>query len=584
MPQEDRLTLKKMTFSKSLRGYSCDEVDTYIEYVTDKYAQVCREYTEVRRRLTTVAARESELRAEDEQALKNRMAKCQQSCDAMVDEAKRQAARILADAEQEAKLIIRHAEDEAQQIAAHAAKEGTRAQHEAKRAIAAKSNLADRLIQEIDSFRREVFAMYASHIDALEHLGKMTDDFYQQKTELTDAGELETPEMPIPAEEIFEEEEIIAEEPAEEVTEEEIFEEEPVEEVIGEVEIFEEVTSEEAAAEEVAEEEVFEATIEKEIAEEEIFEAAVAEEITEGETFEEVPVKIPAKEDTMDWESLLTGDDLPELESVLTDTSEDEDILFYEYAEPEESYETEEEEEEFEVWSGAEYDISEEEEEFEAWSGGEDGIFEEEPEETYTEPEEEPELTEEDLLDLLPEPENWEDTEESEEGEDDTAPIPDSDEEFTDTAELLRTLFGDADWEGLGETEDTLDDEDLTVEETDTSYEQDFGEDDHDLLLADLKSIYGAGDDDEEEDEDFREDNSAASFVPSSGKKVKTARDLDDLFLSGNATNSTKDLSLTGEFDLIYSQEKSMKNVEEIGKQPLVAPEAPTKPKKHSRF
>ena len=34
--------LKKMTFSKSLRGYACDEVDTYFRYVADKYEQRSR--------------------------------------------------------------------------------------------------------------------------------------------------------------------------------------------------------------------------------------------------------------------------------------------------------------------------------------------------------------------------------------------------------------------------------------------------------------------------------------------------------------------------------------------------------------
>lgn len=580
MPQEDRLTLKKMTFSKSLRGYSCDEVDTYMEYVTDKYAQVCREYTEVRRRLATAAARESELRAEDEQALKNRMEKCQQSCDAMVDEAKRQAARILADAEHEAKLIIRHAEDEAQHIAANAAREGTKAQHEANRSIAAKSNLADRLVQEIDSFRKEVFAMYASHIDALEHLGKMTDDFYQQKNELADAGEAYSAAMPIPDEGETEEEPCLPEEPADETcAEAESEAEETAEEALTEEEFVIEEPIPEEPAEEPMEEPIPEESAE-EPAPEELFMEPEAEEAVwetlaeEPEADEPIPVK-------MDWESVLDNEELPEIKPDL-----EEAILFAGYAEaedgiPADADDPDEGEEEYEVWSGQEYDGEE--------TAEDAGESFDEPEEFW---EDEAEFAEEELFDILPETEQWEDTEEEpaeamDAGENEIDPMTDPDEEFTDTTELLRTLFGDADWEGTGETEDTYDEEELPADETDEAYGQDFGEDENDMLLAGLKSIYGTPEEDADEEadeDDFAEETAVSSFVPAKRKAVRDPKDLDDLFQSGDATNSTKDISLTGEFDIIYSNDKSLKNVEEIGKQPLIAPEAPKKPKKHSKF
>ena len=567
MPQDDRLTLKKMTFSKSLRGYSCDEVDTYIDYVTDKYAQVCREYTEVRRRLTTTAARESELRAEDAEAQKSRMEKCQKSCDAMVDEAKRHAARILAEAEHEAKLIIRQAEDEAQNIAANAAKEGIRAQYEANRAIAAKSNLADRMVQEIDTFRKEVFALYADHIDALEHLGKMTDDFYQQKNELADAGEAAAPAVPVRIE--------AEKEPEEETLPEEISAEEEVEETAAW-----ENALPDAEPEEETVEEIFEETAEEpsESFADEPMEEPVEEEFEEP--FEE------AEEEPIDEEFLLT--------------------VFPEEAEEELPVE---EEEEFEVWSGQAYEDEEsdgfeefeESDVFEAYDEpAEPEVMEDpvDPEEIW---EEEAVFSEGELSDILPEPEQWDSVPAGEEAwASEEAPVEfpaeegtdaaDPEDEFTDTAELLRTLFGNANWEGVPDT--ARNDEDLFEEDTaepDKTYEDEFDADENDLLLADLKSFYGAEDDEEteeedEEESDFEDDNAAVSFVPVRRKAVRHPKDMDDLFMSGDATNSTKDISLTGEFDIIFSKEKSIRNVEEIGKQPMVAPEAPTKPKKHSKF
>ena len=44
--------LKKPAFSKTVRGYSPEEVDRYIAYVNERYSAVCRESAELKRRLT----------------------------------------------------------------------------------------------------------------------------------------------------------------------------------------------------------------------------------------------------------------------------------------------------------------------------------------------------------------------------------------------------------------------------------------------------------------------------------------------------------------------------------------------------
>lgn len=61
--------------------------------------------------------------------------------------------------------------------------------------------------------------------------------------------------------------------------------------------------------------------------------------------------------------------------------------------------------------------------------------------------------------------------------------------------------------------------------------------------------------------------------------KTSDFQDLDDLLENGG--KSVNDFSLTDEFDIVYSNRNSTKNVEEIVKQPLVAPEKPSNPKKH---
>lgn len=57
--------------------------------------------------------------------------------------------------------------------------------------------------------------------------------------------------------------------------------------------------------------------------------------------------------------------------------------------------------------------------------------------------------------------------------------------------------------------------------------------------------------------------------------------DLDDLLASG--AKSSGDPSLTDEFNIVYSNRNSSRNVEEISRQPLVTPERPSNPKKHKR-
>lgn len=63
---------------------------------------------------------------------------------------------------------------------------------------------------------------------------------------------------------------------------------------------------------------------------------------------------------------------------------------------------------------------------------------------------------------------------------------------------------------------------------------------------------------------------------------VEDFHDLDELLENGG--KSAGDFSLTDEFAIVYSNRNSAKNVEEIVRQPLVAPEKPSNPKKHKIF
>jgi len=113
--------------------------------------------------------------------------------------------------------------------------------------------------------------------------------------------------------------------------------------------------------------------------------------------------------------------------------------------------------------------------------------------------------------------------------------------------------------------------------------------------IADLSKYLGVlHDDDEAEEEETELPQDWAWRIAESvrteeeeAKKAHYDEDIDfrdfDEFLEKGGRGSG-DYSLTDEFDIVYSNRNTSRNMEEIVKQPLVSPEAPKNPKKHRRF
>lgn len=195
-----------MQFTKALRGYSCEEVDTYLAHVNDRYVALAKECSELKKKMAVVAAGQNEFR---EEALREKD-KIAKEADALlqakkteaatlVDEAKRKAARILSDAELAAAGLLKQAEHAAEEIRQKQQDE-LAAYRETERQLREKNNLADRMVEEIDSFREKVYNMYAGHIESLERLAHITDEFYDAKEKLTadtDVQEQETETDPV---------------------------------------------------------------------------------------------------------------------------------------------------------------------------------------------------------------------------------------------------------------------------------------------------------------------------------------------------------------------------------------------------
>ena len=104
--------------------------------------------------------------------------------------------------------------------------------------------------------------------------------------------------------------------------------------------------------------------------------------------------------------------------------------------------------------------------------------------------------------------------------------------------------------------------------------------------IVDEENNYGFGDD--EYDEDYPDDEYADDGESFSDEEIpddfdeisQSFREMDTLFNSGKK----KDLSLTDEFDIVFSGADTGRNIEEIRRQPIVASDSNKNHKKHKNY
>ncbi len=211
MAQEAEQHLKRIRFTKGLRGYTCEEVDTYLAYVNDRYNTLAKECSELRRKMTVMAAGQNEYRedalrdkeqiaAQAEELYRQKKAEAeelsarsQKKAAVILQEAEKKAADMLRQAELAAEEILSTREAERQTaLQEQAAKTLQAAKQEAGDIIARQNRKAQQLVEEMDSFRESVFALYARHLEELEKIAENTDELYRHKEELLAAamGEL----------------------------------------------------------------------------------------------------------------------------------------------------------------------------------------------------------------------------------------------------------------------------------------------------------------------------------------------------------------------------------------------------------
>ena len=534
--------LKKMTFSKSLRGYACDEVDTYFRYVADKYEQRSRECTELRRQMALIAAKMNEYTdgksktAEVEDAHKKSV---QETCDNMIDEAKRQAAHILADAEAEAEVIRRHAEDNAQTIAANAAREGARVVNDAARSVAARNNAADRLVEEIDSFRKEVYSLYSRHIAELDRLAARTNEFYDRKTAV-----------------------------AESVAEDDGAQDDDARNGTANAAVIPAYAADtDADAPHTEAADAADATEEAATPIRKDSSIQMDPSIRKDSSIQmDTPIRIDWKNRTARQTHDLVID-IPD-EDEDPDAQENADLTGGANAKPAEKSENDRNsalDALFLTLTDKKMLTSETEQETPEETARAVYDFEAEYEDPDTDTDADSDECAE--TDVGTDTDEYADAAYSDDADTDADEYEDSDD-----ADAVADEYEDSDDADavVDEYEDS-DDADTDADEYEDSDDADADDDDTDWLLDNLKAQYATK---PTQTADTKPQQSRANAVPES---------FDALMDSDTATDPVQDISLTGEFDRIYNKEQAEKYMEEVEKQPLNIPEKPKKPKKHAR-
>jgi cell division initiation protein len=109
------LDIHHKEFRHSLRGYSEEEVDAFLDEVADEFERLFKESIDAKEKLE---ASQETLRQfqEQEQTIRNTMVSAQRSGEEIINKANEEAATVLRDAEVKAKEIIHNALTQKQQV------------------------------------------------------------------------------------------------------------------------------------------------------------------------------------------------------------------------------------------------------------------------------------------------------------------------------------------------------------------------------------------------------------------------------------------------------------------------------------
>lgn len=200
---------EKATFN----GYKTDDVDEFLREISNEYAQLQKEKSELERKLEVLADKIREYR-DDEDALKDALLLAQKQGNAIVAESKAAAdklkketdeavAKQLADAKAKSEKLISEAEDYKKRMVTDSngradklVKDARAQAEEIKRVMNEQQEKQEVILQrtrkEVAEYNARILAMYKQHVDFLQSIPeKVEDEFVKRTAEAVEKREAE---------------------------------------------------------------------------------------------------------------------------------------------------------------------------------------------------------------------------------------------------------------------------------------------------------------------------------------------------------------------------------------------------------
>ena len=201
MNAKDIITRKfeKATFN----GYKTDDVDDFLREVSNEYAQLQKDKSELERKLEVLADKIREYR-DDEDALKDALLLAQKQGNAIVSESRASAEKLrketnetvtkqLADAKEKSEKMIKDADDYAKRMtkdsnerADKLVKDARAKAEEIKTTMNRQQEIQERILQqtrkEVTEYRSRIMTQLKQHMEMLEGLPEKIENDFVKKT------------------------------------------------------------------------------------------------------------------------------------------------------------------------------------------------------------------------------------------------------------------------------------------------------------------------------------------------------------------------------------------------------------------
>lgn len=195
----EAITISSKSFTEAMRGYKKEEVDEFLEEVSQEYAKLKNINNELEKKLEVLADRIREYR-EDEDALKEALLGAQKQGRQVVEEAKEKAKNMIDEAQEkcdnmiaDAEAVVAQKNEEGEKAIADALAEKARIEEEAKKKAEElhtemeiqneidKEALA-RTRREAEDFRTKLIIEYNNHIELIKKLPEMCQTEFVKET------------------------------------------------------------------------------------------------------------------------------------------------------------------------------------------------------------------------------------------------------------------------------------------------------------------------------------------------------------------------------------------------------------------